>query len=79
MEPWWRSSEHPLRASLFELLPLWHRRLGEGWCKTTRTRRADRSLPPSPPRAIGHRLRIGYHSADFRDHAMGNLIDDVFS
>jgi len=36
-------------------------------------------LPPPPPRPAGRRLRIGYLSADFRNHAMGNLLHGVFS
>ena len=40
---------------------------------------AGRRLPPAPPRASGQRRRIGYLSADFRNHAMGNLIHGVFS
>lgn len=68
----------PLTASLFALPPALHRRLGERWSEPTRARIAGRHLPP-PPRLNSQRLRIGYLSADFRDHAMGHLIHGVFS
>ena len=69
----------PLRASLFDLPNELHRRLGERWSEPTRARMAGRQLPLPPPRGREQRLRIGYLSADFRDHAMGNLIHGVFS
>ena len=69
----------PLRASLFELPPLLHRRLGERWSEPTSSRMSDRCFPPHTSHKISQRLRIGYLSADFRDHAMGNLIHGVFS
>ena len=64
---------------MFELPTALHRHLGERWSEPTRARMAGRRLPPAPPRASGQRRRIGYLSADFRDHAMGNLIHGVFS
>ena len=69
----------PLTASLFALPPTLHRRLGERWSEPTRARIADRRLAAAPPHTSRQRLRIGYLSADFRDHAMGNLIHGVFS
>ena len=69
----------PLRASIFEIPTALHRRLGERWSEPTRAHMAGRRLPPAPPRASGQRRRIGYLSADFRNHAMGNLIHGVFS
>jgi predicted O-linked N-acetylglucosamine transferase (SPINDLY family) len=36
-------------------------------------------LPPAPPRQPGERWRIGYLSADFRNHAMGNLLHGLFT
>jgi predicted O-linked N-acetylglucosamine transferase (SPINDLY family) len=36
-------------------------------------------LPPAPPHRPGERWRIGYLSADFRNHAMGNLLHGLFA
>jgi predicted O-linked N-acetylglucosamine transferase (SPINDLY family) len=36
-------------------------------------------LPPAPPHRAGERWRIGYLSADFRNHAMGNLLHGLFA
>jgi predicted O-linked N-acetylglucosamine transferase (SPINDLY family) len=69
----------PLTASLFALPPALHRRLGERWSQPTRDRMAHRRLPPPQNRENGQRLRIGYLSADFRDHAVGHLIHGLFS
>jgi protein O-GlcNAc transferase len=41
-----------------------------------RTRPASRAPDPLPP---GARLTVGYLSADFRNHAVGNLLVDVFA
>jgi predicted O-linked N-acetylglucosamine transferase (SPINDLY family) len=38
----------------------------------------DGSLPPIPRRAPRRKIRIGYFSADFRDHAVANLMAGVF-
>ncbi|MFN6132232.1 MAG: tetratricopeptide repeat protein [Synechococcaceae cyanobacterium] len=69
----------PLTGLLFVLPPALHRRLGERWAEPTSRSMAALRLPPPPPRPAGRRLRIGYLSADFRYHAMGNLLQDVFS
>jgi predicted O-linked N-acetylglucosamine transferase (SPINDLY family) len=69
----------PLTGSLFVLPPALHRRLGERWAEPTSRSMAALRLQPPPPRPAGRRLRIGYLSADFRHHAMGNLLQDVFS
>ena len=69
----------PLTGSLFVLPPALHRRLGERWAEPTSRSMAALRLPPPPPRPAGRRLHIGYLSADFRNHAMGNLLHGVFS
>lgn len=69
----------PLTASLFPLPPALHRRLGERWAEPTSRSMEALRLPPAPPHQPGERLRIGYLSADFRNHAMGNLLHGVFS
>lgn len=69
----------PLTGTLFALPPALHRRLGERWSEPTLAGTARRRLPPPPPRGSGQRLRIGYLSADFRDHPMGQLIHGAFS
>lgn len=69
----------PLTGSLFVLPPALLRRLGERWAEPTSRSMAALRLQPPPPRPAGRRLRIGYLSADFRHHAMGNLLQDVFS
>lgn len=68
----------PLTGSLFVLPPALHRRLGERWAEPTSRSMAALRLPPPPPRPAGRRMRIGYLSADFRNHAMGNLLHGVF-
>ena len=69
----------PLTASLFPLPPALHRRLGERWAEPTSSSMAPLQLPSAPPRQPGQRLRLGYLSADFRNHAMGNLIHGLFA
>ena len=73
----------PLRVLYFPLPPSLLRRISERWSagfsqvaatlsgKSTATSR-------HPARRSDKRLRIGYLSADFRDHAMGNLIAGLF-
>ncbi len=68
----------PLSGLLIELPPALHRRLGERWAEPTSRNMAPMRLPP-PPRGSGRPRRIGYLSADFRDHAMGNLLHGVFA
>jgi predicted O-linked N-acetylglucosamine transferase (SPINDLY family) len=69
----------PLSLNLFPAPLDLHRRLGERWAEpTSRTMEALR-LPPAPPRQPGERWRIGYLSADFRNHAMGNLLHGLFT
>ena len=69
----------PLSLNLFPAPLALHRRLGERWAEpTSRSMKALR-LPPPPPRPTGQRLRIGYLSADFRNHAMGNLLHGLFA
>lgn len=69
----------PLSLNLFQVPLVLHRRLGERWAEPTSRSMAALRLPPPPPRPAGRRLRIGYLSADFRNHAMGNLLHGVFS
>jgi predicted O-linked N-acetylglucosamine transferase (SPINDLY family) len=40
---------------------------------------APLQLPPVPSRPASERVRLGYLSADFRNHAMGNLIHGLFA
>jgi len=69
----------PLSLNLFPVPLALHRRLGERWAEpTSRSMKALR-LPPAPARQPGERWRIGYLSADFRNHAMGNLLHGLFS
>ncbi len=69
----------PLSLSLFHAPLALHRRLGERWAEPTSRSMAALRLPPPPPRPAGRRLRIGYLSADFRNHAMGNLLKGLFA
>ena len=69
----------PLTPSLFSLPAALHRRLGERWAEPTSRSLAALRLPPAPPRQPGERWRIGYLSADFRNHAMGNLLHGLFT
>ena len=69
----------PLTPSLFALPPALHRRLGERWAEPTSRSMEALRLPPAPPHQPGERWRIGYFSADFRNHAMGNLLYGLFN
>lgn len=69
----------PLTPSLFALPAALHRRLGERWAEPTSRSMEALRLPPAPPRQPGERWRIGYLSADFRNHAMGNLLHGLFA
>ena len=69
----------PLSLSLFPAPPALHRRLGERWAEPTSRGMAPLRLPPAPPHRAGERWRIGYLSADFRNHAMGNLLHGLFA
>jgi predicted O-linked N-acetylglucosamine transferase (SPINDLY family) len=69
----------PLTPSLFALPPALHRRLGERWAEPTSRSMETLRLPPAPPRQPGEPWRIGYLSADFRNHAMGNLLHGLFA
>lgn len=69
----------PLSLSLFPAPPALHRRLGERWAEPTSRSMAPLRLPPAPPHRAGERWRIGYLSADFRNHAMGNLLHGLFA
>ena len=69
----------PLTPSLFALPPALHRRLGERWAEPTSRSMETLRLPPAPARQPGEPWRIGYLSADFRNHAMGGLIHGLFA
>ena len=69
----------PLSLNLFPAPPTLHRRLGECWAEPTSRSMAPLRLPPPPPHQSGERWRIGYLSADFRNHAMGNLLHGLFA
>jgi predicted O-linked N-acetylglucosamine transferase (SPINDLY family) len=69
----------PLSLNLFPVPLALHRRLGERWAEPTSRTMAPLRLPPPPPHQPGERWRIGYLSADFRNHAMGNLLHGLFS
>jgi predicted O-linked N-acetylglucosamine transferase (SPINDLY family) len=69
----------PLSLNLFPAPPALHRRLGERWAEPTSRSMAPLRLPPPPPHQPGERWRIGYLSADFRNHAMGNLLHGLFA
>lgn len=69
----------PLTPSLFALPLALHRRLGERWAEPTSRSMEALRLPPAPPHRPGERWRVGYLSADFRNHAMGNLLHGLFA
>jgi predicted O-linked N-acetylglucosamine transferase (SPINDLY family) len=69
----------PLTPSLFALPAALHRRLGERWAEPTSRSMEALRLPPAPARQPGEPWRIGYLSADFRNHAMGGLIHGLFA
>ena len=69
----------PLSLNLCPAPPALHRRLGERWTEPTSRSMAPLRLPPPPPHRAGERWRIGYLSADFRNHAMGNLLHGLFA
>jgi predicted O-linked N-acetylglucosamine transferase (SPINDLY family) len=69
----------PLSLNLFPAPPALHRRLGERWAEPTSRSMDPLRLPPAPPHRAGERWRIGYLSADFRNHAMGNLLHGLFA
>ena len=69
----------PLSLNLFPAPLALHRRLGERWAEPTSRSMEALRLPPPPPRPTGPRLRNGYLSADFRNHAMGNLLHGLFA
>jgi len=53
--------------------------LGQRWAAPTSRSMAKLQLPPVPSRPAPERIRLGYLSADFRNHAMGNLIHGLFT
>ncbi|MFN5161689.1 MAG: tetratricopeptide repeat protein [Cyanobacteriota bacterium] len=69
----------PLSLNLVPAPLALHRRLGERWATPTSRNMASLRMPPPTPRRRDRRLRIGYLSADFRDHAMGGLIHGLFT
>ena len=69
----------PLSLNLFPAPLALHRRLGERWAEPTSRSMEALRLPPAPARQPGERWRIGYLSADFRNHAMGNLLHGLFA
>jgi predicted O-linked N-acetylglucosamine transferase (SPINDLY family) len=69
----------PLSLNLFPAPPALHRRLGERWAEPTSRSMDPLRLPQAPPHRAGERWRIGYLSADFRNHAMGNLLHGLFA
>lgn len=69
----------PLSLNLFPVPLALHRHLGERWAEPTRRSMAALRWPPATPRWPGERWRIGYLSADFRNHAMGNLLHGLFA
>jgi protein O-GlcNAc transferase len=69
----------PLSLNLFPAPLALHRRLGERWAEPTSRSMEALRLPPAPARQPDERWRIGYLSADFRNHAMGNLLHGLFA
>ena len=69
----------PLSLNLFPAPLALHRRLGERWAEPTSRSMETLRLPPAPARQPGEPWRIGYLSADFRNHAMGGLIHGLFA
>jgi predicted O-linked N-acetylglucosamine transferase (SPINDLY family) len=67
----------PFRSLSLPLSPGAQRRIAEHHARGLGTGRA--AAPASPPRATEGPLRIGYMSADFRDHPVGHLIAGLFS
>lgn len=69
----------PLSVNLFPASLALQRRLGERWAEPTSRSMDHLRLPPAPLRQPGERWRIGYLSADFRNHPMGNLLHGLFA
>ena len=67
----------PLRASVFELPPLFCTAASENAGANPHSDGWPAAAPPLL-HSSSQRLRIGYLSADFRDHAMGHLIHGLF-
>lgn len=57
--------------------PVLQRQCARNW--TTHRVRRLASLPARAARTAANRLRVGYLSGDFRDHAVGHLICDLFA
>ena len=53
--------------------------MGQRWDEPTNRSMEALRLPPAPAHQPGERWRIGYLSADFRNHAMGNLLHGLFA
>ena len=69
----------PLSLNLFPAPLALQRRLGERWAEPTSRSMEPLRFPPAPLRQPGERWRIGYLSADFRNHAMGDLLHGLFA
>ncbi|MCP9849482.1 tetratricopeptide repeat protein [Cyanobium sp. Morenito 9A2] len=69
----------PLRLLCFPLPPSLQLRLARQWSSQYSAAMASRNLSPPPARMGLQRIRVGYLSADFRNHAMGNLIHGLFA
>jgi predicted O-linked N-acetylglucosamine transferase (SPINDLY family) len=69
----------PLRLLSFPVPLDLHRRVAERWSQGISRSMAALKLPLPEAAPLPRRLRLGYLSADFRNHAMGTLIHGLFT
>ncbi|MDH3967167.1 MAG: tetratricopeptide repeat protein, partial [Rhodospirillales bacterium] len=67
----------PFRSLSLPLSPGAQKRIAEHHARSLRSGRS--AAPGGPPRETAGPLRIGYLSADFRDHPVGHLIAGLFA
>ncbi|MES2946641.1 MAG: tetratricopeptide repeat protein, partial [Pseudomonadota bacterium] len=76
-----RAGLSPLGLLSFPLPLALHRRLAQGWSDAISQSTHSLRLPPLKASISGSQMpiRVGYLSADFRNHPMGNLIHGLFA
>lgn len=74
-----RGIEPPLQTTSRTTAPMLTRRCGEAWiAPMSYAARAHERLTRTPVSKTDKRIRIGYVSFDFRDHAISHLIHRIF-